>query len=262
MLTVYISILPRLFDKVDKGILCHKLRNMGISGKLGLFLYNFLTDRKQTILANGKKSVQSTVRSGVPQGTVLGPILFLLLINDIDTNISSNVSLFADDTRILRAVDDEEDVEKLQADLDQIYSWQDSNNMEFNSKKFEVMRYGRNQILKESTVYLTPKYEDIIEEKETLRDLGIIMSNDASFSNHVDFVCSKVRQKSGWVLRTFRNRQSWFLKLMWKFLVQPHVDYCSQLYFPHLSSQMQKKTCSRCSQRSFLKSRILITGKS
>ena len=112
--------------------------------------------------------------------------------------------------------------------------------MEFNSKKFEVMRYGRNQILKDSTVYMTPKYEDIIEEKETLRDLGVIMSNDASFSNHVDFVCSKVRQKSGWVLRTFRNRKSWFLKLMWKSLVQPHVDYCSQLYFPHLSSQMQK----------------------
>ena len=66
------------------------------------------------------------------------------------------------------------------------------------------------------------------------------MTNDASFSSHVELVCSKVRQKSGWILRTFRNRQTWFLKLMWKTLVQPHVDYCSQLYFPHLSSEMQK----------------------
>jgi ribonuclease P/MRP protein subunit RPP40 len=162
------------------------------------------------------------------------------LINDIDEEITSKVSLFADDTRILRAVDTEADVEALQADLDRIYSWQEINNMEFNSKKFEVMRYGRNQTLKESTLYLTPNWEDIIEEKESLRDLGVIVSNDASFSNHVEHVCSKVKQKSGWILRTFRNRKSWFLKLMWKALVQPHVDYCSQLYFPHLSTQMQK----------------------
>ena len=123
------------------------------------------------------------------------------------------MSLFADDTRILRAVDTEADVEALQADLDRIYSWQEINNMEFNSKKFEVMRYGRNQTLKESTLYLTPNWEDIIEEKESLKDLGVIVSNDASFSNHVEHVCSKVKQKSGWILRTFRNRKSWFL--MW-----------------------------------------------
>ena len=102
------------------------------------------------------------------------------------------------------------------------------------------MRYGKNQNLKESTFYLTPNCEDIIQEKESLRDLGVMMNNDSTFSTHVEFVCGKVRQKSGWVLRTFNNRQSWFLKLMWKTLVQPHVDYCSQLYFPHLSSEMQK----------------------
>ena len=112
--------------------------------------------------------------------------------------------------------------------------------MEFNSKKFEILRYGKNQILKDSTFYLTPQFEEIIEEKESLRDLGVIMTNDCSFSNHVDLVCSKVRQKSGWIFRTFKNRQAWFLKMIWKSLVQPHVDYCSQLYFPHISSQMQK----------------------
>ena len=230
----------KAFDKVDKGILCHKLRNMGICGKLGLFLHNFLTDRNQTVLANGKKSTPSLVKSGVPQGTVLGPILFLILINDIDQNIHSNVSLFADDTRIARAVSTEEDVELLQADLDQVYCWQEVNNMEFNSRKFELMRYGKNKILKESTSYFTPNWELIIEEKESLRDLGVIMSNDASFSSHVEHVCGKVRQKSGWILRTFHTRQTWFLKLLWKTLVQPHVDYCSQLYFPHLNSDMQK----------------------
>ena len=131
----------KAFDKVDIGLLCHKLRDMGISGKLGIFLNNFLSNRKQYILANGSKSGQSEVKSGVPQGTVLGPVFFLILINEID-NIESDVSLFADDTRILRPVKNHDDVELLQQDLDKLYTWQDKNNMAFNGKKFEILRYG------------------------------------------------------------------------------------------------------------------------
>ena len=190
----------KAFDKVDTGILCHKLRRMGISGKLGILLHNFLTNRKQTVLANGIKSESSVVRSGVPQGTVLGPVLFLILINDIDENIDSSSSLFADDTRVTRRIDSEEDVEKLQNDLNKLYQWQEENNMLFNGKKFEVLRYENDKSIKESTSYFTPNFEDIIEEKETLRDLGIIMSNDGAFSSHVEFVCGKVKQKSSWIL--------------------------------------------------------------
>ena len=232
----------KAFDKVDTGVLCHKLKSMGISGKLGVFIHNFLTGRDQVILANGIKSKSSSVRSGVPQGTVLGPILFLILINDIDQDIEGDsfLSLFADDTRIARKVNSEEDIESLQADLEKLYKWQDSNNMQFNSKKFEILRYGKNQDLKNSTFYLTPNQDEIIEEKECLRDLGILMSNDATFSSHVELVCSQVRKKSSWILRTFQCRQSWFLKFMWKTLVQGHVDYCSQLYFPQKPSEIEK----------------------
>ena len=182
------------------------------------------------------------VKSGVPQGTVLGPILFLVLINDIDKDISdeSFISLFADDTRIARKVSSEEDIEALQSDLEKLYNWQADNNMLFNSKKFEILRYGKDQELKDSTLYMTPNCEDIIEEKECLRDLGILMSKDANFSSHVEHVCSQVRKKSGWILRTFHCRNTWFLKFMWKSLVQGHVDYCSQLYFPQKSADMEK----------------------
>ena len=112
--------------------------------------------------------------------------------------------------------------------------------MLYNSKKFELLRYGKNHELKNSTVYLTPNQNDIIEEKEKLRDLGIIMSNDATFSSHVDTVCRKVNQKSGWIYRTFQCRETLFLKHLCKSLVQPQIDYCSQLYFPSKSSNMER----------------------
>ena len=102
----------KAFDKVDIGTLCHKLRRMGICGKLGTLIHNFLTGRKQFILANGTKSKSSEVRSGVPQGTVLGPVLFLILINDINEGVNSPVSLFADDTRISRKIETEDDADR------------------------------------------------------------------------------------------------------------------------------------------------------
>ena len=92
------------------------------------------------MITNGVKSKESNVKSGVPRGTVLGPISFLILINDINLDVESHVSLFADDTRITKPVKNEDDVESLQEDLEKLYNWQDTNNMKFNGKKFEMLR--------------------------------------------------------------------------------------------------------------------------
>ena len=82
--------------------------------------------------------------------------------------------------------------------------------------------------------------DEIIEEKESTRDLGIIMQNDASFNEHIEKICKKVRQKSGWMFRSFYNRQGWFLRHMWNSLIQPHIDYCSQLWAPEEGGELQK----------------------
>ena len=107
-------------------------------------------------------------------------------------------------------------MESLQRDLDKLYQWQEANNMLFNGKKFEMLRYGKNEELKNSTMYLTPGAEDFIKVKEDLRDLGVQMADIAKFSIHISNVCAKVRQKCGWILRTFNCRQTFFLKVMWK----------------------------------------------
>ena len=230
----------KAFDKVDIGILCHKLRAMGICGTAGQILHSFLTNRKQFILVNGSISKVSKVKSGVPQGTVLGPILFLILINDINLNVKSKVSLFCDDTRVMGPVSSEDDVEFLQNDLDILYKWQHDNNMLFNGKKFELLRYGSNEDLKTDTNYMTPNHEGFIEVKENLRDLGVIMTDNATFEEHVNHVCKKVKQKCGWILRTFTSRDTHLMKHLWKTLVQSHIDYCSQLYSPSKPGEIKR----------------------
>ncbi|CAL4080749.1 unnamed protein product, partial [Meganyctiphanes norvegica] len=139
------------------------------------------------------------------QGSVLGPLLFLVLISDIDQEtVSAFISSFADDTRAAKGITTEDDVKSLQTDLQAIYKWSQDNNMEFNSPKFECLRYGNDSDIKENTCYKTPS-GDSIKEVEHAKDLGIIMSNNGTFRQHVNKVVNTANQLCGWVLRTFRT---------------------------------------------------------
>ena len=181
----------KAFDKVDKFILCRKMKRMGVFGKIGIWIHNFLTDRKQVVLANGSRSSEAKVTSGVPQGTVLGPLLFLIMINDLPESVmNSTVSIFADDTRVTKVIKDEVDIEKLHCDINRVYEWQENNNLLFNANKFELLRHGKNLGLKAS-IYPKPNGTDIIEEKEVVTDHGVKVNNTADFSDHIDKVCRK-----------------------------------------------------------------------
>ena len=116
--------------------------------------------------------------------------------------------------------------------------------MQFNDKKFELMRYGPNEDIKQSTSYKSSD-GSTIEEKQKLRDLGIIMNNEATFDDHIELVVSKVRQKAGWILRTFLSRKPFVMKLLWKQLIQPHIDYCSQLFPLSTSNMIQIENLQR-----------------
>ena len=87
---------------------------------------------------------------------------------------------------------------------------------------------------------MTPDADDIINVRSVLRDLGVIMNDKATWKDHIDKVCSQVNQKAGWVLRTFKCRTTYFMKQMWKSLVQGHIDYCSQLWQPLQSGDLQR----------------------
>ena len=232
----------KAFDKVDLGVTLRKLKSLGIRGQLGRWLVSFLLDRQQTVVVDGQRSHPHPVISGVPQGSVLGPFLFLVLIGDIDSEIvSSFLSSFADDTRIGHSIAGEEDAQQLQGDLEKVYKWAISNNMQFNAEKFELLRYKpkqQNPGLPHSTTYKSSS-GTVINEKEHITDLGIHLSSDATFGYHIDRKISAMKSKVSWILRTFRTRANIPMLTLWKQLVLSEHDYCCQIWSPTKAGETQ-----------------------
>ena len=234
----------KAFDKVDHGVLLSKLSAVGIRGRIFRWIYEFLVGRTQRVAVSGSESRSEVVRSGVPQGTVLGPILFLIHVADIDDEVQwSRVSSFADDTRILKSVGGIEDHLQLQSDLEQIYRWAVVNNMIFNATKFEHIRYSVGEMdIMRGVEYSAPGDVEI-ERKEEVRDLGVMLSDDLKFSSHIGRVVRNARRKLGWVLRTFHTRRKDHMMVLYKSLVLPHLEYCCQLWSPRKIGEISWRQC-------------------
>ena len=228
----------KAFDKVHHGILLQKLQNIGITGKLFEWIKEFLRERKQFISVEGALSSESNVLSGVPQGTVLGPLLFLIHIGDIDKEINnSKVSCFADDTRIMKIIKEDNDKTLLQEDLTRIYSWANVNKMKFNDNKFEMIDYLPGQRNESYHTYRTEN-DAPIERKSEIRDLGIILNNEATFTDHIETIAKKGRKLAGWSLRTFQSREASLMLTLLKVLIRPHLEYGCQVWNPHLAREI------------------------
>ena len=234
----------KAFDKVETNVLLQKLKLGNIKGKVGIWLAAFLdsSNRKQAVRVEGRVSGLSPVISGVPQGTVLGPVLFLLHVSDIDRGVSEGTTTtsYVDDTRVVRPItnnnnnnnddNNHEDCEQLQLDIQSIYDWAKDVNMLFNCDKFELLRFwprGKNNNFQ----YLSPENTPI-QEKENLRDLGVQISSDLCFTVHIDNTIAGTNKIIGMLLRSFSRRSRLLMLTTWKTIVQPKLDYCSQLWSP------------------------------
>ncbi len=228
----------KAFDKVDHHILFHKLKSLGITGKLGIWLANFLLDRTQYVQIPGGVSGTDNVTSGVPQGTVLGPVLFLILISDINRDIKNcKISSFADDTRLYSAVSDPHNCDELQEDLCSVYKWAECNNMQFNSSKFEYICFHTKHSMNINNLYISPT-NNIINPSQSVRDLGILMSPTCSFETQIEKVAKNCSQLVGWILRTFSARDKLTMLTLFKSIVLPRLEYGSQLWSPYLNNQI------------------------
>ena len=233
----------KVFDKVDHGILLHKIKALGISRELGKWLHSFLSNRKQRVNIKRTLSEESMVISGIPQGSVLGPLLFLIMIGGIDRGIQlSTVTTFADDTRIAKKIWSVEDVRLLQDDLDTILRWA-RDNMTLNAEKFELLRYGNLNGLKGQTSYNCEGRE--LAARDVVKDLGVHMCQDATFSHHIKHATAAARQLAGWILRTFQTRIERCMLTLWKVLVLPRLEYSCQLWSPQKLSEISEVEASQ-----------------
>ena len=128
-------------------------KDVKIRGKALQWMKSFLENRKQQVLVEGKKSGVSKVVSGSVQGSVLGPVMFLIYVKDLTKNIKANTKIFVDDAKMKDKINTEEDVEKMQQNVNELFKWEDENKMKCNGAKFQILRYGHNQELKDNTVY-------------------------------------------------------------------------------------------------------------
>ena len=151
--------------------------------------------------------------------------------------IKCDIGIFADDTRTVHRILTELDAEDLQADLDMLYEWADDNNMAFNGLKFEVLKYGNNDV-KYNYDYTNPGATDNIEEKDTLRDLGIQMSNNGKYDEHITYVVRKAKKKAAWIRRSFIRNDISFRRKLWRTYIEGAMDYGSQLWSPIESSKL------------------------
>ena len=229
----------KAFDKVDHGILLHKVKALSITGKLGVWIHAFLTGRLQAITVDGHRSEEAMVISGVPQDSVLGLLLFLIHMGGIGKRGGgSSLSSFPDNTSVSLPITTVEDVSRLQQDLETIYAQTATNNMQFNEEKFEMLRYGRNQDIKVKNVY-TGGHE--ISAQPHAKCLGVYLSENCSFHHHTGETIRKAKGMADWVLRTFATRESQTMLTLWKTLIQPLLNYCSQLWSPHKTGEIQTR---------------------
>ena len=226
----------KAFDKVDHNILCHKIKQLGITGKVGMWIKEFLTGRLQKVAANGVYSDLAPVISGVPQGSVVGPILFIIMISDLGKNLTySATSKYADDTKATAKISNITDAINFQNELkDKVYPWAPANNMSLNGSKFEHHQVGKN-LNQFNYTYKDPS-GNIIVQKDHIKDLGVYTSNNLTWKKQIEDVVSKARIMSGWILRTFSTRDKGPMLTLWNAQVRPILDYCSALWSPEPSN--------------------------
>ena len=224
----------KAFDKVPHKRLISKVCAHGVQGNISKWIESWLSDREQRVVLSGSFSEWTRVTSGVAQGSVLGPLLFILYINDIDDSVSSRLLKFADDTKVFRNVSKAEDVDSLRQDLVNLYKWSVEWLMLFNVDKCKVMHFGYKNINAEYS--MGGNILDVVKEE---RDLGVIVQSDLKVSQQCSNSVKTANKILGMINRNFCNKTEEIILSLYKSLVRPHLEYCVQAWRPHLVKDIE-----------------------
>ena len=188
---------------------------------------------KQRVVCNGAFSRWADVLSGVPQGSVLGQILFLIYINDIGDSVKKLINLFADDTKLSGAVSTAKERDSLQEDINSLHDWAEKWQMQFNADKCSVIHMGRNNIQHTYKLGGTS-----LQTSHCERDVGVLMQDDAKFSGHCSKAAKKCNQILGQVKRSFNFKTPKVMLNIYKTYILPHLTYGSVIWRPYLQKDI------------------------
>ena len=227
----------KAFDRVPHQRLNIKLQYYGITGDSLNWIMSLLTNRKQAVIVNGSRSSWMPVSSGVPQGSVIGPALFLLYINDINTNIQSKMRLFADDSVIYRQILSEEDHATLQQDLNILADWSTKWLMGFNIKKCAILTITRKR---NPSMYQYTLLNEAIPRTECYKYLGINISKDLRWNTHCQSTLLKANKTLGLLRRTLSPCSKDVKARAYQALVRPQLEYGAEAWNPYSSTTIQR----------------------
>ena len=226
----------KAFDLVSHKHLLYKMSKYGISGQVLKWVEGFLRDRSQRVVIRGSASEPCNVTSGVPQGSVLGPVLFLIFINDLPLEVLSPLSLFADDSKIftrivtnkkskLRGFDGQN---ALQRDLIRVQEWAQKWKMEFNVDKCKIMHFGKNN---PKSIYTMGG--STLKTTDAERDLGITIDDRLDLGKHIKGIVAKANRMLGLIRISFACLNKAMFLNLYLVLVRPHLEYCVQVWSPY-----------------------------
>ena len=223
----------KAFDSVAHQKLLFKLKHFGISGPLLNWFTDYLCER---VVVEGISSSFLNVPSGVPQGSVVGPLLFLLYVNDLPESASnSTVALFADDSKCFRAIEVPSDRDLLQLDLDSMFNWSSIWELKFNASKSFLLRISRKRNSKPHSYYLN---NELVTSVTSYNDLGVVVGNDLKWSPHIASCTAKANRMLGFLRRNCTQMtDTRCRRLLYLALVRSHLSYGSEVWAPQGSSR-------------------------
>lgn len=219
------------FDTIDHNLLLLKLSSVGSSPALLRLLESYLRDRKCYVSYNGFDSAEFTSTSGVPQGSNLGPLLFIIFINDLLRSFTCPVLAYADDLKIYARIDSWTDVTMLQANLNMMVDWCSKFNLTLNNKKCFYVNYTRKKLYVESSYAIDGC---VLERLEQITDLGVTFDSQLTFSTHVSNVTISASKALGFVMRSCKHFTNVLLfKTLYFSFVSSKLEYASAVWSPH-----------------------------
>ena len=223
----------KAFDSIPHERLLLKMKGYGITGQTLNWVRSFLTGRKQRVKIGDSFSNMTDVTSGIPQGSILGPVLFTIFINDLPGALKVHCKVFADDTKIY---DDTGKREEIQNDLFKMQEWTQNWNLYFNVAKCKVMHIGKKNP-HYSYFMKIENDQQKIESCEEEKDLGITFDSNLSFDKHITNITNKANQMLGVIKRTFTYMNKGIFTKLYKALVRSHLEYGNVIWNPYLKRQ-------------------------